>query len=150
MSPFVTRTMRRPFVRIVALFATIIALNTTVSCTKDTGPARVEEPADAPSLDDLPLVNGEGMVQFKDRAFKKALLEAWDSNHDNDISPEEALAADAVEAVGKGIRDITGIEACSNRTDYGTMVPLLKTMQQTHGKKYKSATADAGYERLST
>ena len=44
---------------------------------------------------------------------------------------------------------ITGIDAFSNRTDYGTMVPFLKTMQQGHGQKYKSATADAGYERLS-
>ena len=44
---------------------------------------------------------------------------------------------------------ITGIEVFSNRTDYGTMVPFMKTMQQKHGKKYKSATADAGYERFS-
>ena len=43
---------------------------------------------------------------------------------------------------------ITGIEVFSNRTDYGTMVPFMKTMQQKHGKKYKSATADAGYERF--
>ena len=28
------------------------------------------------------------------------------------------------------------------------MVPFLKTMQQKHGKNYKSAAADAGYERF--
>ena len=51
--------------------------------------------------------------------------------------------------IGVNSEYITGIEAFSNRTDYGTMVPFLKTMQHKHGKKYKSATADAGYERLS-
>ena len=51
--------------------------------------------------------------------------------------------------IGVNSEYITGIEAFSSRTDYGTMVPFLKTMQRKHGKKYKSATADAGYERLS-
>ena len=50
--------------------------------------------------------------------------------------------------IGVNSEYITGIEAFSNRTDYGTMVPFLKTMQRRHGKKYKSATADAGYERF--
>ena len=36
-----------------------------------------------------------------------------------------------------------------NGIRYGTMVPFMKTMRQKHGKKYKSATADAGYERFS-
>ena len=43
---------------------------------------------------------------------------------------------------------ITGIDAFSNRTDYGTLVPFLRTLQQKHGGKYDSVTADAGYERL--
>ena len=51
--------------------------------------------------------------------------------------------------IGVNSEYITGIDAFSNRTDYGTMVPFMKTMQRHHGKKYKSATADAGYERLS-
>jgi transposase len=51
--------------------------------------------------------------------------------------------------IGVNSEYITGIEAFSSRTDYGTMVPFMKTMQRHHGKKYKSATADAGYERLS-
>ena len=50
--------------------------------------------------------------------------------------------------IGVNSEYITGIEVFSNRTDYGTMVPFMKTMQQKHGKKYKSATADAGYERF--
>ena len=50
--------------------------------------------------------------------------------------------------IGVNSEYITGIDVFSDRTDYGTMVPFLKTMQQKHGKKYKSATADAGYERL--
>lgn len=51
--------------------------------------------------------------------------------------------------IGVNSEYITGIEAFSDRTDYGTMVPFMETMQRHHGKKYKSATADAGYERLS-
>ena len=50
--------------------------------------------------------------------------------------------------IGVNSEYITGIDAFSNRTDYGTMVPFLKTMGQRHGKKYKSVTADAGYERF--
>ena len=44
---------------------------------------------------------------------------------------------------------ITGVDVFSNRTDYGTLVPFLKTLQKQQGKKYDSVTADAGYERLS-
>ena len=43
---------------------------------------------------------------------------------------------------------ITGVDVFSNRTDSGTMVPFLKTLQREHGEKYASVTADAGYERL--
>ena len=50
--------------------------------------------------------------------------------------------------IGVNSEYITGIEAFPDRTDYGTMVPFLKTMQQKHGKKYESVTTDAGYERL--
>ena len=50
--------------------------------------------------------------------------------------------------VGVNSEYITGIDAFSNRTDYGTMVPFMETMRRKHGKKYKSATTDAGYERF--
>ncbi len=50
--------------------------------------------------------------------------------------------------IGVNSEYITGVDVFSNRTDFGTMVPLLKTMQRQHGKKYKSVTTDAGYERL--
>ena len=43
---------------------------------------------------------------------------------------------------------ITGIDVFSDRTDFGTLVPFLKTLQRQHGRKYESVTADAGYERL--
>ena len=43
---------------------------------------------------------------------------------------------------------ITGVDVFSDRTDLGTLVPFLKTLQREHGKKYDSVTADAGYERL--
>ena len=50
--------------------------------------------------------------------------------------------------IGVNSEYITGIDVFSNRTDYGTMVPFMQTMQRKHGKKYKSATTDAGYERF--
>lgn len=43
---------------------------------------------------------------------------------------------------------ITGIDVFSNRTDFGTLIPLLRTMQKRHGAKYEEVTADAGYESL--
>ena len=43
---------------------------------------------------------------------------------------------------------ITGVDVFSDRTDFGTLVPFLRTLQRQHGKKYDSVTADAGYERL--
>ena len=43
---------------------------------------------------------------------------------------------------------ITGIDVFSNRTDFGTLVPFLKRLQQHHEAKYEEVTADAGYESL--
>ena len=43
---------------------------------------------------------------------------------------------------------ITGVDVFSNRTDFGTLVPFLKRLQQHHETKYKEVTADAGYESL--
>ena len=43
---------------------------------------------------------------------------------------------------------ITGVDVFSNRTDFGTLVPFLKRLQQHHESKYKEVTADAGYESL--
>lgn len=43
---------------------------------------------------------------------------------------------------------ITGVEVFSNRTDFGTLVPFLKQLQQHHEARYEEVTADAGYESL--
>ena len=43
---------------------------------------------------------------------------------------------------------ITGVEVFCNRTDFGTLVPFLKTLQRKHNSKYAEVTADAGYESL--
>ena len=58
--------------------------------------------------------NGKGMVQFTDCAFKTAVLEIADADRDYDISPEEALTVKEIVAPGKGIKDISGIEAFKN------------------------------------
>lgn len=56
------------------------------------------------------LVNGEGMVQFKDKRFKKAVLALADDNNDLDISMQEAGGLKEITAIGKSIEDIRGIE----------------------------------------
>ena len=43
---------------------------------------------------------------------------------------------------------ITGVDVFSNRTDFGTLVPFLKKIQQHHETKYAEVTADAGYESM--
>jgi len=43
---------------------------------------------------------------------------------------------------------ITGVDVFSNRTDFGTLVPFLRQLQQHHEAKYEEVTADAGYESL--
>lgn len=43
---------------------------------------------------------------------------------------------------------ITGIEAFSNRTDVGTLMPFLHRLEMAHQQRYEEVTADAGYESL--
>ena len=60
------------------------------------------------------LENGPGMVPFRDKAFKKHMLSVADADKDGDISQDEAETVQVIEAAGKGIRDISGIEAFQN------------------------------------
>ena len=50
--------------------------------------------------------------------------------------------------IGVNSEYITGIEVFTNRTDYGTLEPFLREMEEKHGRKYEKITADAGYESL--
>ena len=43
---------------------------------------------------------------------------------------------------------ITGYHVSSDRTDSATLIPLLRKMEKQHNRKYKTVTADAGYESL--
>lgn len=43
---------------------------------------------------------------------------------------------------------IVGYGVFSDRTDSATLKPMLQAMEQQHGRKFKSVTADAGYESL--
>ena len=43
---------------------------------------------------------------------------------------------------------ITGLGLFSNRTDFGTLIPLLQKMEQEHGCRYEEVCADAGYESM--
>ena len=49
-------------------------------------------------------------------------------------------------AVNSGF--ITGVGVFSNRTDYGTLIPFLKWMEEKHNAVYKRIVADSGYESL--
>jgi transposase len=50
--------------------------------------------------------------------------------------------------IGVSSEYIVGIEAFPNRSDSGTFVPFLNSIEQLHGRKFKSVTGDAGYESL--
>ena len=41
---------------------------------------------------------------------------------------------------------IVGYDVFQDRNDSGTLLPFLSTLQAVHGRKFKSVTADAGYE----
>lgn len=43
---------------------------------------------------------------------------------------------------------IVGYGVFSNRTDSGTLKPMMQILEKQHESKYKSVTADAGYESL--
>lgn len=100
------------------------ALTISVGCneTKDIRTGRVlisdrkgrVSPVSFNLKQDYILTNAEGMVQFKDKAFKKAMLALADKDGDGDISMEEALAIEVIDAAGLGISDISGIESFQN------------------------------------
>jgi len=43
---------------------------------------------------------------------------------------------------------ITGVEVFSDRTDYRTLIPFMKKLEQAHQARYEEVTADAGFESL--
>lgn len=53
-------------------------------------------------------------VNFSDKAFKKACLEIADSDKDGEVSFIEAESVQELVIVGKGIKDLTGLEAFKN------------------------------------
>lgn len=71
--------MKRRGVQIVAFVAYVVAMM-VVSCSKE-GVGGTEHTLTLGEIPDS-IVNGDGMVQFNDRTFKKAMLEAWDSDRD--------------------------------------------------------------------
>lgn len=58
--------------------------------------------------------NSDGMVQFDDAAFKKAVLEMHDTDGDGDLSIEEAEAIEHLDVSGKDIRNLNGVEPMRN------------------------------------
>lgn len=60
------------------------------------------------------LANKEGMVQFKDKAFKKAMLDLADTDGDGDVSFPEAEAVQEIDIKDRGVKDLTGLDAFKN------------------------------------
>ena len=48
--------------------------------------------------------------------------------------------------IGVNSEYITGIDAFSNRTDVGTLIPFLHKLEMAHKQRYEEVVADAGYE----
>ena len=48
--------------------------------------------------------------------------------------------------IGVEAEYITGVGIFSDRTDYGTLKPMLENMKEHSGHKYKNVIADSGYE----
>ena len=57
---------------------------------------------------------GEDSVAFRDAAFSAAMVSIADANGDGEVSLDEALAVREIIVPGKGIADLTGIEAFRN------------------------------------
>ena len=60
------------------------------------------------------IVDPEGCVRFIDPAFRAAMASIADRDGDGFVSYDEALAVTEIFAVGKGIRDLTGLDAFTN------------------------------------
>ena len=59
-------------------------------------------------------VDPEGCVRFIDPAFREAMASIADRDGDGFVSYDEALAVTEIVAVGKGIHDLTGLDAFEN------------------------------------
>lgn len=60
------------------------------------------------------LIDKEGMVPFRDKLFKNAVVVFADTDGDNEVSFEEALDVKEMNIVGKGIKDLAGLEYFKN------------------------------------
>ena len=61
-----------------------------------------------------PVSPGERPVVFRDGAFEKAMVAAADRNGDGEVSFNEALEVREIGISGKGVSDLTGLEAFRN------------------------------------
>ena len=48
--------------------------------------------------------------------------------------------------IGVAAEYITGVGVFADRNDLGTLIPMLESMKELSGHKYKNVTADSGYE----
>lgn len=95
-------------------------------------------------------ISKPGCVQFKDRQFKRVMLEIADADGDGDISPEEALEVTELNIARRRIQDLSGLEcfknvwkldAQDNNIEDGTVIkelPLLRWLDLKGNKTLKT------------
>lgn len=64
--------------------------------------------------DEPNITTPEGCVVFTDKKMKSAMVGIADTDGDGEVSFDEALQVKEIEIVGKGVQDLTGLEAFSN------------------------------------
>lgn len=72
------------------------------------------EPLQWEVIQEPTVVTPEGMVEFEDFRFKKAVVDLHDADADNEISVAEAEAITELDVSGMGIRSVKGIEPMCN------------------------------------
>lgn len=94
----------------------LAAVAAAFSCNKEETPAPVPAPAPGPEGEDIvmPPVAVEGCVAFAEWPFKDACVALADTDGDGEVSLDEALAVTELVVPGKGIQDLTGLEAFRN------------------------------------
>ena len=71
-------------------------------------------PVTVPLSQSYVIVTPDGMVRFQDKAFKTAMLELADRDGDGQVSQDEADAVQEIDITGRGVKDLTGLDAFKN------------------------------------
>jgi len=92
------------------------------------------------------IVTPEGMVEFEDIRFKKAVVEKYDTDNDRQISEQEALAIRHLDASGLSLTSVKGIEPMRNLSTLditgNNLTPITKK------NKIRKSTGEIVYSNI--